>query len=197
MAFELIQGVDVTDLSGINSAYLAGEGYIDAVLSAELIRPTIEALLKLLDEPHFFYLELPCDEKKENELRKTKRDPLHIDVYYLDNCTREVSLAILDRYGELLINDGLVRFGFGSHKTNEEINVLKYQQLVVYGDGKYAAAFDGLGVKASDELRTMWDNFTPDTPGTCMSVEIEGEKIYDLPELLKDAGMYFAETREE
>lgn len=197
MGFELIQGVSVTDLTGIESAYSVGEGYIDAVLSAELIRPALEALLRLLDEPHFFYLELPCDEKKENELRKSKRDPMHVDVYYLDNCTREVTLAILDRYGDLLINDGLVRFGFGSHKTNDEVDVLKYQQIVVYGGERYAAAFKGLGLPQTGELKTMWDNFTPETPGACSNVEIEGEKIYDIPDLLQDAGMYYAETREE
>ena len=197
MAFELIQGVSVTDLSGIVSAYCVGDGFIDAVLSAGLIRSALEELLRLLDEPHFFYLELPCSEQKEKELRRSKQDPGHVDVYYLDNCTREVSLAILDRYGELLINDGLVRFGFGSHKTNDEIDVLRYQQLVVYGGEKYAAAFEKPGVPRTDKLKTMWDNFTPDTPGACSSVEIEGEKIYDLPELLSEAGMYYAETREE
>ncbi|MBR4622090.1 MAG: hypothetical protein IKO44_00990 [Ruminococcus sp.] len=197
MAFRLIQGVEVADLGGIETAFSQHDGCLDSTVSAELIAPLLKECLELLEEPHFFYLELPCTEEKEKELRRSKSDPLHFDVYYLDNCTREVSLAILDRYGELLVNDGVCCFGFGSHKTGEEIGVLLYQRVLIHGGDRFKAAFERVGIKETEDLRLMWDNFTPETPGACMSVEIEGEKVYDLPELLKDAGMYFAETREE
>ena len=50
--------------------------------------------------------------------------------------TLAVAEAIMKRYGQLLINDGLCRFGFGSHSEQEEIYCLKYQVLSVYGEQK-------------------------------------------------------------
>ena len=202
MSFELIEGVSLTPecLDGISSAYQLcddGVGVIDSVLSAELIRPLLERGVGLLPEPHFFFLELPCTEEEEKKLRKSKTDPLHYNVYYLDGCTAPVSKALLDRYGELLINDGLVRFGFGSNLTDEEIYVLDYQQVrVCADDDRFQPLFDELGAVKTVKLKTVWENFSPEHAGISMSVEIEGETCADIPEILGPEGMYLAETRE-
>lgn len=193
MAFGLVQGVSADDLGGIISAYQIRENCLDSVVSAELIRPLLEKILDKLDEPQFFFVELPCSEQESKELGG---NVTHRKVYYLDGCTRQVSLAILDRYGELLINDGLTCFGFGSNKTNDEVYVMDYQQIQVYGMTKFfEQVYKSLGIPETDRLKTLWDNFSPEHPGASSSVEIEGERCEDIIENLRDEGMYYAETR--
>ena len=43
------------------------------------------------------------------------------DVYYIDGCTQEECLVLLEKYGKLLVNDGMNRFGFGCHESGDEI----------------------------------------------------------------------------
>lgn len=193
--FELVLGC-IASTEGIASAYQNCGNCIDSVVSAELIRPLLEAVLYKLEEPQFFFIELPCSEAEEKQLRKLEKDPTHRKVYYLDGCTREVSLAILGRYGDLLINDGLTRFGFGSNKNNDEIYVMDYQQIQVYGlTSLFEPVYKKLGIPETKELRTCWDNFTYENPGVSSSVEIEGERCEDIVEALTKEGMYYAETR--
>ena len=199
MSFQLIEGVVLSEaaLEGVKSAYsVSGDNMIDSVLSAELIRPLLERGAKLLPEPHFFFLELPCTEDEEKSLRKSKSDPTHYKVYYLDNCTEPVTQALLKRYGDLLINDGLTRFGFGSNQTSEEIYVLDYQQVQIYADdGRFVPLFEELGAERVKTVITPWDNFTPDNAGVSLAVETEGETTDMIPVNLAEEGMYLAETR--
>lgn len=198
LSFKLIQGVTAEDLDGIHSAYYTDENGISAVLSAELIESAVCSLIKRLDEPVFFFIELPCGEDQEKVLRKNKTDPFHYDLYYLDNCTLPVAQAIMGRYGELLVNDGICRFGFGSHASGEEIYCLNYQVVLVYGScEKFEPVFKKLGAVKEKNFRTLWDNFSADTPGTSASVEKDGETVYDIPVNLEPEGMYLADTLEE
>ena len=121
--FYLVEGVAADDLEGVRSAYSADvqNGSVDAVLSAELLLPLAEKAVRLLQERVFFFIELPCTRQQEQSLRKNNTDGFHYDVYYLDGCTMPVAEALLKRYGELLVNDGICRFGFGSHESGEEI----------------------------------------------------------------------------
>lgn len=196
MDFKLALGYSAENLEGIHPAYSSEENRISAVLSEEQISPVVNELIKLLPEPVFFFIELPCSADEEKSLRKTKADPLHCKVYYLDNCTAQVAEAIMKRYGQLLIADGLVKFGFGSHKSGDEIYCLKYNEMIVFGGEKYAEVFDKMNIPREEEFKSVWDNFTNDTPGECRAVEIDGETVYDIPENLKSEGMYYAETRE-
>lgn len=198
MSFKLIQGVTAENLDGIHSAYYTDENGISAVLSAELIESAVCSLIKRLDEPVFFFIELPCGEDQEKVLRKNKTDPFHYDLYYLDNCTLPVAQAIMGRFGELLVNDGICRFGFGSHSSGEEIYCLNYQVVSVYGSSeKFETVFKELGAVKEKNFRTLWDNFSADTPGTSASVEKDGETVYDIPVNLEPEGMYLADTLEE
>ena len=119
MSFQIIQGVELDSslLEGVESAFVKEGQCYDSIISAELIEPLLVGGVKLLPEPHFFFIELPCTEDEEKELRHSKSDPLHCKVYYLDGCTEPVSQAIIKRWGGLLINDGLTRFGFGSNSS--------------------------------------------------------------------------------
>ena len=199
MSFNTIEGVVLGQkaLEGVCSSYqLCENSMIDSVLSAELIEPFLKRGVKLLPEPHFFFMEVPCTEDEEKELRKPGEERYHRKVYYLDGCTEPVSQAIIKRYGGLLINDGLTRFGFGSNRSNEEIYVLDYQEIQVYAeDLRFEALFKELVAEKVSKLKTVWDNLTPENVGVCIAVEVEGEQCCDIPERLKKEGMYYAETR--
>lgn len=184
--FKLIQGVSVEDTGSVVSAYCEGEDGFEAVLSQELLLPVIRELTELLDEPVFFFLELP---------RNADEEDMGYDVYYLDNCTMPVAKAILKRYGELLVQDGISRFGFGAHNSGAEVYATSYQQLSVYAPEKQGAAkvFEKHGIKKTDKLITLWDSFTEQTPGISIRVELNGETVFDIPENLKGEGMYRSE----
>ncbi len=199
MSFQIIQGVELDSslLEGVESAFVKEGQCYDSIISAELIEPLLVGGVKLLPEPHFFFIELPCTEDEEKELRHSKSDPLHCKVYYLDGCTEPVSQAIIKRWGGLLINDGLTRFGFGSNSSDEEIYVSDYQQVQIYSEN---ARFDGLlselGARKVKKLVTPWERFSRECGGVSMAVESEGESCCDIPEILANEGMYLAETRE-
>lgn len=198
MGFELVQGVSAENCSEVHSAFYADENGISATLSAEIFCSVITDLVDELCEPVFFFVELPCSDDEEKSLRKSKKDPFHYNVYYLDNCTVPVAKAIMKRYGELLVNDGLCRFGFGSHKDDEEIYCMKYQVVSVYGDAKrFKRVFEKHDVPEEMGFKTLWDTFTNDTPGTSSAVEINGETVYDIVSNLKKEGLYLSDVVEE
>lgn len=45
------------------------------------------------------------------------------DIYYIDGCLRDDCLVLLDRYGELVINDGVSKYGFGGHMSYDEMMI--------------------------------------------------------------------------
>lgn len=142
-------------------------------------------MIEKLAEPIFFFLELPDSERDGYK------------TYYLDNCTKEVTLAIMKRYGTVLVNDGVSRFGFGSHKNDEEIYFTDYQEFQIYSRNpkKLEKLFDRLGIDVvgEDEVVTLWDLINEDNAGCISCVEADGETVFDIPENLKSEGMYEAE----
>lgn len=198
MAFKLVQGVDVDNIENVHSAYSVDGNGIYAVLSAEIYEKAVAELVGKLVEPVFFFLEIPCSAEEEKQLRKNKNDPYHYNIYYLDNCTIPVAKAIMERYGELLANDGVSRFGFGSHDNGEEIYCKSYQTVSVYGNiKKFKAVLDEMNIPRENEIQTIWDVLSYENMGTCSTVEINGETVNDIAVNLKSEGMYLADTVEE
>lgn len=183
--FLLCQGVSVNGAENMKSCYCVENDGISGLLSYDIIMDMAKEFIKLIDEPVFFFLELP----------KNEEDGEGYDVYYLDNCTKEVALAIVKRYGELLANDGLSRFGFGSHKTDEEIYFRDYQEFMIYSQNlkKLSKLMQELEIEETDKAMSMWDLFTSENPGCCSAVELNGETVFDIPDNLKSAGMYKAD----
>lgn len=113
-------------------------------------------------------------------------------TYYLDNCTLAVAQAILKRYGGILFADGVIRFGFGSHKTSDEIYMREYQTLTVYSKEiqRYAELLDKLGYRRNDSAVLTWDILSDKNPGECVNVESDDEGYPDMINNLIDIGMY-------
>lgn len=181
--FVLCQGVSVNGTDNMRSEYCLKENGAEGILSADVIFDAACGFIRAIPQPLFFFLELYND------------DTDSYDTYYLDNCTREVALAVMKRYGELLINDGTVRFGFGSHSSEEEIYFTDYQEFSVYSQdvNKIRSLMKKLRVYLSDKPASLWDLFSDDNPGCLSTVEVDGETVRDIPVNLKQAGMYKAE----
>lgn len=193
---EMVKGCRVPFPERLEEGYTMGERMATANVGAGKLRRAVEDFIVMhASELIFFILELPTNWKEEPEPEKVR----HKDVYYLDGCSRKRALGILEEYGELLIRDGMSAFGFGCQETGDEIMVEKYNVLTLWSRRrleKYRAFFAKLDIGEKEELVTAWDTFDQDHPGETSLYTLEGRTVYDLPEAMRDQGLYFAERRE-
>ena len=85
----------------LQPSYETGPHGFLANVGADQIDAMVRHFLAINDEPFFFILELPQNLRNENP--ETLHHTFHKEVYYLDGCTRERALSVLDRTGALLI----------------------------------------------------------------------------------------------
>ena len=144
-------------------------------------------------------LELPVSIDREKEIAKNIINDSHMDVYYIDNCSIEECLVLLIRYGDLLVNDGLSKFGFGGHKSHDEIMLDSYNVVTIYSKelSKFNDFFEPHNIQFVEELVTACETFSETSPGISEIYESNGKTVYDLPEELAEWGIYLAETRTE
>lgn len=104
----------------------------------------------------------------------------------------------MDCYGDLLINDGLSCCGFGCHDDKSEIMKNKYNEITVWTTEpqKYHKLMKKYAPQV-ESCKTAWETFSDTTAGECISIELDGISVYDLPERLKSMGLYLAEQEEE
>ncbi|WP_197029511.1 hypothetical protein [Butyrivibrio sp. AE3004] len=183
----------------LHEGYEISGNSITANVSIGKIEDVLIHFIAMHDEPLFFILELPAKADDEQEVKPGVVESLHRDVYYIDGCSREEAVAILEGIGSLLYNDGLSSFGFGGHKSSDEIMFGKYNVLQIYS--RDISSFDGFleehKIERVDNLVTGWDVISKDNPGICSRYEEEGKSVFDIPEEFKDWGIYMAEQREE
>lgn len=175
------------------------EHHLMANVHAEKILEVFQHFIVIHDEPLFFILELPVSIDREKVIAKNIIKESHKDVYYIDDCSREECLALLIRYGDLLVNDGLSKFGFGGHKSHDEIMLDSYNVVTIYSKelSKFNDFFEPHNIQFVEELVTAWDTFSETSPGISEIYESNGKTVYDLPEELAEWGIYLAETRTE
>ena len=175
------------------------EHHLMANVHAEKILEVFQHFVVIHDEPLFFILELPVSIDREKVIAKNIIKETHKDVYYIDGCSREECLALLIRYGDLLINDGLSKFGFGGHKSHDEIMLDSYNVVTIYSKelSKFNDFFEPHDIQFVEELVTAWKTFSKTSPGISEIYESNGKTVYDLPEELAEWGIYLAETRTE
>ena len=199
--FSLVQGVKVADLAGIHECYMTnridGQFRFTINISAEKLITFVKNFCITLTEPGFLILEIPTDESEEQLLRLKKTDPFHCDVYYCDGLSKQTLLEIIEKHGELLINDGMACFGFSSHVSHDELYIGRYKIATIFTSdvNKYKEFIGEMKIPFEEEIKTVWENFSHDTPGTTSTITVNDKNIYDLTEDLKDYGLYFAERR--
>ncbi|MBQ9415089.1 MAG: hypothetical protein IJU16_08205 [Clostridia bacterium] len=172
---------------------------IIANVSADKIRALMERFIDDHREPLFFILELPCHRDDETEIKPGLVEALHRDVYYLDDCTGAEAREILRRFGDVLINDGLCTFGFGGHRSNDELVFGKYNETVAFSRKieRMAEMFEEHRIPWTAELVTARRTFSANHPGRSDRIETDGQTVFDIPALLEEQGLYKAERREE
>ena len=175
------------------------EHHLMANVHSEKILEVFQHFIAIHDEPLFFILELPVSIDREKVIAKNIIKESHKDVYYIDGCSREECLALLIRYGDLLVNDGLSKFGFGGHKSHDEIMLDSYNVVTIYSKelSKFNDFFEPHNIQFVEELVTAWKTFSKTSPGISEIYESNGKTVYDLPEELAEWGIYLAETRTE
>ena len=175
------------------------EHHLMANVHSEKILEVFQHFIAIHDEPLFFILELPVSIDREKVVAKNIIKESHKDVYYIDGCSREECLALLIRYGDLLINDGLSKFGFGGHKSHDEIMLDSYNVVTIYSKelSKFNDFFEPHNIQFVEELVTAWKTFSKTSPGISEIYESNGKTVYDLPTELAEWGIYLAETRTE
>ena len=175
------------------------EHHLMANVHAEKILEIFQHFIVIHDEPLFFILELPVSIDREKVIAKNIIKESHKDVYYIDGCSREECLALLIRYGDLLVNDGLSKFGFGGHKSHDEIMLDSYNVVTIYSKelSKFNDFFEPHNIQFVEELVTACETFSETSPGISEIYESNGKTVYDLPEELAEWGIYLAETRTE
>ena len=62
---------------------------------------------------------------------------------------------------------------------------------------EYDDFYEAHEIKKVENLITAWDTFTKDTSGQSERCDCNGKSVYDLPDELKEWGIYLAETRTE
>ena len=183
----------------LHEGYEVSENYITANVSIDKIKDVLIHFIEIHDEPLFFILELPTNADDEREVTPGVVDSFHKDVYYIDGCSGDEAEVILEEIGNILYNDGLASFGFGGHKSADEIMFGNYNILRIYS--KDISSFDGFleehKIERVDNLVTAWDVISKDNPGICVRYDEDGKSVYDIPEDFKDWGIYLAEQREE
>lgn len=200
--FKLAAGYKLNDMTGLEEGYHRYEGtsVIEANVSVEKIRDVLEHFIAIHDEKLFLILCLPVTgDREEPDETGIVVSATHHDVYYLDGCSREECIMILEKYGELLINDGMCHFGFGGHQSHDEIIVDKYNIVGINSPNleEFDGFFEAHDIIFKDTFVTAWELISKDNPGISEKIVVDGMTVYDLPEILKDQGMYYAETRED
>ena len=175
------------------------EHHLMANVHAEKILEIFQHFIVIHDEPLFFILELPVSIDREKVIAKNIIKESHKDVYYIDGCSREECLALLIRYGDLLVNDGLSKFGFGGHKSHDEIMLDSYNVVTIYSKelSKFNDFFEPHNIQFVEELVTAWKTFSKTSTGISELYQSNGKTVYDLLEELAEWGIYLAETRTE
>lgn len=153
--------------------------------------------LEMRDEPVFFILEIPTDLDDEKKIKEGLSGGFHTDVYYLDGCSHDEAVTLLDSLGPVLIADGMNAFGFGGHTSGDEIMFGKYNVMTVYSSDTAGCEklFTSSGIEKTEKLITAWDTFDATHPGEAFRYEKDGISVFDIPSLLRDQGLYLAERR--
>lgn len=169
-----------------------------ANVNADKIKAILEHFVAIHNELLFFILELPSNQVNETEIYPGEVAVFHKDIYYIDGCTQEQCLILLEKIANLMINDGSCAFGFGCHQTQDEIMVGKYNVISLFTHQEYVydGFFEQYGIYRTEKLLTAWDTFSQDFPGRSVRVDTDNKSVYDIPEMLADWGIYFVERRE-
>lgn len=196
--YQTASGVTIPFPEKMKEEFQVFEHSVRFNLSFEKILPMLDEFLDGLEEPLFIVLQLPLTQQEEVGLRKDKTDTLHQKVCYLDGQSKEQVEAILQQYGDLLLNDGMSQFAIASHATHDEMFIQKYKLIDIYcnAPSNYYHFLKKYSLTQTDKLVTAWDTFSHETPGEVRRIEMNGIHVFDVYDELVKLGMYDAKIIE-
>ena len=186
---KLCNGYKVKGAELIKESYSIEGDTIFVNLDASHYLDVMHDLCMQLPEPVFFILELPCDELKEQELRKTNQDPFHKDVCYIDGLPRDTINVFFEAFGDVLVNDGLSTFGFSSHELQVEVMKDKYNCLRIYAENKdqFVKVLKDAKIPLVEHIVLTSDILAQENPGICERYEDEhGRTVFDIRDFLEE-----------
>lgn len=195
--FQTAPGVTIPFPDKIQEQFQVYEGKsIYANISFEKLKPILTEFYHNLPEPLFFVLQLPLSIHEERKLKDS--NTFHQEVCYLDGQTKSQIDDIMEKYGQILLEDGMSQFAVASHVNNEEIFIQKYKLTAFYSSSprRFIPFLQRYGLTETDNLITVWNTFSQETPGECRRVSINGFDVYDVAEQLKKQGLYRAKIIE-
>ena len=129
--FQTEPGVTIPFPDKIPEQFQVYEGKsINANISFEKLKPILTEFYHSLPEPLFFVLQLPLLMHEERKMGDS--NTFHQEVCYLDGQTKSQIDDILEKYGQILLEDGMSQFAVASHVNNEEIFIQKYKLTAFY-----------------------------------------------------------------
>ena len=195
--FRFIKGCRADCEKKLREGFEETERGFVANVSAEKIDPLMRDYIAAQTAELFLFIETPCNLKDEEPDEFGVVTNPHINVYYWDGITKDEANALLDKYGDWLINDGFACFGFGVKGCASEIMKDKYNVISVYSveKAKERPLLAGRLPQVT-ELRTAWDYFDRQHPGDCFQYRKDGKNVHAVVAELLQQGLYFAERRE-
>lgn len=192
--FKMKSGCIIPENAILQEEYKKDSNTIKANISLENISKILMSFVSMQNEELFLFIEVPTN---LNDLKKENKKDSYVDVYYHDGITKEQINNLLNNYGEILINDGLCEFGFGTRSFNDEIMVHKYNIVTIFSNNidKYDKLFNEFKIKENNNYKCAWDYFTEDNPGTSSAIEIDGNTVYTIIEELMTNGLYLGERK--
>ncbi|OUP79780.1 hypothetical protein B5F08_03450 [Anaeromassilibacillus sp. An172] len=195
--FQTAPGVTIPFPDKIQEQFQVYEGKsIYANISFEKLKPMLTEFYHSLPEPLFFVLQLPLSIHEERKMGDS--NTFHQEVCYLDGQTKSQIDDIMEKYGQILLEDGMSQFAVASHVNNEEMFIQKYKLTAFYSSfpRRFIPFLQRYGLTETDNLITVWNTFSQETPGECRRVSINGFDVYDVAEQLKKQGLYRAKIIE-
>ena len=198
---KMFKGCEVPDENKLNSEYeLLGESWINANIDADKLQALLLDFVKLhKGSPVYFMLELPPEYNSQQQVSYGQNDiGEDNERYYIDDISLEQAEELLAKYGQVLIHDGVSRFGFGGTYAMDELVVDKYNVINIMaqmGVEPYEKLLESYGLQKVEAMNTAWDTFSEEEPGVAMRYEENDVSVFDLPALLAPMGMYLHTIR--
>lgn len=186
---KLVKGCKVPFPEKLKEAYeVFSDTTFYANINADKIKTVFQKFIELQDEPMFFVLHLPLD--LDTQFSSSWQGAEEREYYFIDNLDRQKALELLDQVAELLVEDGLSRFGFGCHASSDELFKDRFNMMSLTSmfPEHYENFFTELEVPKVDNLVSAWDTFEEGHVGSIERYEVEGCDAFALPDFLLEKG---------
>lgn len=186
---KLVKGCQVPFPEKLKEEYeVFSDTTIYANINADKIKQVFVKFIEMHQEPLFFVLHLPLE--LETQFSGSYNGADEREYFFVDNLDQQQALELLEQVSEVLIEDGLSRFGFGGHSSSDELfkdrfNMMSLTSMFLEN---YEGFFPELEVPRTETLVSAWDTFEEEHVGSIERYEVEGRDAFGMPDYLLEKG---------